>query len=163
MHCTFIFFTTTREDKILSNKTLSRRQSSVQQSSSSSYSQQQSGQQSWQQASGSFNARQVRLLLQPSPTHLLFSGGWILSLQTDRCSSDPAELALVQRSVQPLPEHLCRQLQGASARCDEQGRPRFEHRSQKDMGRVFAPAWGGCWNRTESLCSRLPTALLPGQ
>merc|ERR1719507_1712277 len=41
--------------------TSSRRQSSVQQSSSSSYSQQQqqSGQQSWQQASGGFNARQV--------------------------------------------------------------------------------------------------------
>merc|ERR1719447_396335 len=39
--------------------TSSRRQSSVQQSSSSSYTQQQSGQQSWQQASGGFNARQV--------------------------------------------------------------------------------------------------------
>jgi hypothetical protein len=39
--------------------TSSRKQSSVQQSSSSSFTQQQSGQQSWQQASGGFNARQV--------------------------------------------------------------------------------------------------------
>ena len=65
------------------NTTLSRRQSSVQQSSSSSYSQQQSGQQSWQQASGSFNARQVRLLTQPSPTDLLFQvAGYSASRQT---------------------------------------------------------------------------------
>merc|ERR550519_1197617 len=46
-------------------------------------------------------------------------GGWLLSLQTDRCSSDPTKLALVQRSVQPLPEHLRRQLQGAPARDDQ--------------------------------------------
>ena len=58
----FFFSTTTKEGNILRTITLSRRQSSVQQSSSSSYSQQQqqSGQQSWQQASGSFNARQVK-------------------------------------------------------------------------------------------------------
>ena len=49
------------ESNILRDATPSRRQSSVQQSSSSSYTQQQSGQQSWQQASGGFNARQVRL------------------------------------------------------------------------------------------------------
>ena len=60
----FLFSTTTKEGNILRKITLSRRQSSVQQSSSSSYSQQQqqSGQQSWQQASGGFNARQVRLI-----------------------------------------------------------------------------------------------------
>ena len=57
------FHTNTEEEvNIFKHATLSRRQSSVQQSSSSSYStqQQQSGQQSWQQASGGFNARQVK-------------------------------------------------------------------------------------------------------
>ena len=95
-------------------------------------------------------------------SHHFTLGGWLLSLQTDRCSFDPTERALIQRSVQPLPEHLRGQLQGAPAGCD-QGCPRLEHRSQKDLGRVFDPARGGCWNRTESLCSRLPAALLPGQ
>ena len=148
--------------------TPSRRQSSVQQSSSSSYTQQQSGQQSWQQASGGFNARQVRLKKTSSYVNIALvtsfspSGGWLLSLQTDRCSSDPTEHSLIQRSVQPLPEHFSGQLQGAPAGCD-QGRPRLEHRSQKDLGRVFDPARGGRWNRTESLCSRLPAALLSSQ
>ena len=59
--CVTFFHTNTKEvSNIYKRPILSRRQSSVQQSSSSSYSQQQSGQQSWQQASGGFNARQVR-------------------------------------------------------------------------------------------------------
>ena len=100
---------------------------------------------------------------QPIPADIIFTlGGWLLSLQTDRCSSDPTEHSLIQRSVQPLPEHFSGQLQGAPAGCD-QGRPRLEHRSQKDLGRVFNPSWGGRWNRTESLCSRLPAALLSSQ
>ena len=66
MHCTFfasLFFSYHKRRQHFERSTPSRRQSSVQQSSSSSYSQQQqhSGQQSWQQASGSFNARQVKM------------------------------------------------------------------------------------------------------
>ena len=147
--------------------TPSRRQSSVQQSSSSSYSQQQqhSGQQSWQQASGSFNARQVKMLCKIYflLTSLSNQGGRLLSLATDGRGFDPAEHSLLQRRLQPLPEHDRRQLQGSPAGGDLQGRPGLEHRASEDLGGVFDPARGGGWDRAESLCSRFPAALLSSQ
>ena len=95
---------------------------------------------------------------------LSFPGGRLLSIQfkTDRGSSDPAELSLLERGVQPLPEHLLGQLQGAPVG-RHQGREGLQHRKAKDLGGVLNPPRSNCRHRPESLRTGLPAALVPCQ